>query len=98
VNVADEMDNAPSTSPYSTLVKTFRIVEEDGWNAARISWLLRFHLLKTSDRTKCLFGSVDEEVFCFIKERQRHSNIITCTNLDCTDKERNYSSTELRFL
>jgi hypothetical protein len=92
------MDDAPETSPYSTLVKTFRIAENEGWDAARISWLLKFNLLKTSDRTKCLFGSVDEQVFCFLKDQQLHSSTITCTNLDCTKKERNLLSTDIRLL
>ncbi|CAF5028058.1 unnamed protein product, partial [Rotaria sp. Silwood1] len=90
--------NAPETSSYSTLVKIFHLVEKEGWDAARISWLLNFHLLKPTDQQpKSLFGSADEQVFCFIKDNQRHSNTITCTNLQCTDKERNYSTTELRF-
>ena len=95
IDVADEFDTAPKTSPYSTLTNTFRLAEKEGWDAARISWLLTFNVLKTSERTKLLFGAVDEQVFCFIKNEQRHSTTITCTNLDCTDKERNYSTTEL---
>jgi hypothetical protein len=99
INIAAEFDNAPEKSPYSTLVKTFRLAETKGWDAARISWLLTFHLLKPTDQQpKSLFGSLDEQVFCFLKDYQRHSNTITCTNLHCTDKERNYISTDLRFL
>jgi len=48
-DVADEFINPRSTSPYTTLVKVFQIVEEEGWDAARISWLLTHHILKTSD-------------------------------------------------
>ncbi len=68
INIAGEFDEAPSTSSYSILVRIFRLVEKEGWDAACISWLLHFHLLKTTDRhPKSLFGSVDEQVFCFIK-------------------------------
>ncbi len=99
INIAVEFDSASEASPYSMLVKTFRLAENKGWDAARINWLLNFHLLKTTDRQhKSLFGSVDEQVFCFLKDYQRHSNTITCTNVHCTEKERNFSSTELRFL
>ncbi|CAF1533686.1 unnamed protein product [Adineta ricciae] len=93
--VCEEMNDALGTSPYATLVKTFRIVDKDGWDAARISWLLHFNLLKTSDRTKSLFGSVDEIVFCFLKNTQRHSTTITCTNPHCTQRKRVISSTEI---
>ncbi|CAF1135500.1 unnamed protein product [Adineta ricciae] len=95
INMRDETDNTLPSSPYSTLLSTFRIVEKEGWDAARISWLLKFNLLKTSDRTKSLFGSVDELVFCFLKNSQRHSTTITCTNPDCTKRKRVISSTEI---
>jgi hypothetical protein len=49
INVVDEFDNAPNTSLYSTLVEVFHIVEKDGWNSARIGWLLTHRILKTSD-------------------------------------------------
>jgi hypothetical protein len=90
---------APATSPYSTLVKVFSIVEKEGWDAARISWLLNFNILKSTDRQpKSLFGSVDNQVFCFIKDAQRYTRKITCSRLDCTERERNYLNTELDIL
>jgi hypothetical protein len=98
IEVADELDHAPKTSPYSTLVKVFQLVEKEGWDTARISWLLNFNLLKPTDRQpKSLFGSVDEQVFCFIKNQQRHSNKITCSRPDCKQRVRNYSTPELRI-
>ncbi|UJR12328.1 hypothetical protein I4U23_016505 [Adineta vaga] len=96
-NMRDEMENALPSSPYSILLSTFRIVEKEGWDAARISWLLKFNLLKTSDRAKSLFGSVDELVFCFLKNSQRHSTTITCTNPDCTNRKRVISASEIRL-
>jgi hypothetical protein len=98
INIADEFDNASDTSPYSTLVKIFHIVEKEGWDAARISWLLTHRILKTSDRKKSLFGSIDEQVFCFLKQAQRHSVKIECSRLQCKEKQRNYTTTELDLL
>ncbi|CAF3432704.1 unnamed protein product [Rotaria socialis] len=96
VSLAGELDDAPQSSPYSKLVETFKIVEKEGWDTARIYWLLTFNILKRSDRRlKSLFGSVDEQVFCFLKNEQRHSNKIICTRPDCKEKERFYSTTEL---
>ena len=82
-----------------TLVKTFNLVEKEEWDAARIYWSLTLNLLKKSDRqSKDLFGSVDEVVFSFVKNAQRHSNDIICSRSDCTEKQRNYVSIELDIL
>ncbi|CAF4565775.1 unnamed protein product, partial [Rotaria socialis] len=94
--VASEFDDAPASSPYSTLVKTFQLVEKDGWDTARIYWLLAFNILKQTDcKPKNLFGSLDERVFSFLKRQQQYSTTVTCSRLDCTDKERILSTTEL---
>ncbi|CAF1118318.1 unnamed protein product [Rotaria sordida] len=99
INLADEFDNAPESSPYSTLVKTFQLVEEKGWDTARIYWLLTYNILNPSDQQpKSLFGSIDEQVFSFIKQRQRYSSTITCSRPDCKDKQRDYLMTELSLL
>lgn len=98
-NIAGEFDSASVTSPYATLAKLFYIVEKEGWDAARIFWLLNFDILQVSDRQpKDIFGSLDERVFCFIKNEQRHSNDITCSRTECTERRREYSTTELRIL
>ncbi|CAF1491231.1 unnamed protein product [Adineta steineri] len=97
LNISEEFKDAPETSPYSTLVKTFEIVEKEGWDAARISWLLTFDLLKTSDRKKNLFGSVNEQVFCFVKYLQRYSIEIECTRPQCKRKTRIETTTELNI-
>ncbi len=98
INISEEMKNAPETSPYSRLVRTFRIVENEGWDAARISWLLTHRILKTSDREKSLFDSVDEQVFSFSKCAQRHSRSIEYSRLLCKERKRNYTTTEIDIL
>ncbi|CAF1408549.1 unnamed protein product [Rotaria magnacalcarata] len=94
--ISSELKEAAESSPYATLTKTFNIVEKEGWDAARIYWLLKCNILKTTGRlTRDLFGSVDELVFSFLKSRQRHSNEIICSRPDCTKKERKCTSTDL---
>jgi hypothetical protein len=98
-DVADESINPRSTSPYTTLVKVFQIVEEEGWDAARISWLLNYNLLKPIDRQPTnLFGALDEQVFRFMKSKQRYTDTTTCSRPDRINKERKFSSTELDLL
>lgn len=81
---------------------TFALVETEGWDAARIDWLKRHDQLQivqspglneviTSDN----YGSLDERVFCFIKELQRYSSSIKCTRPECEEKVRRVSNTEL---
>ncbi|CAF1401383.1 unnamed protein product [Rotaria magnacalcarata] len=94
--ISSELKEAADSSPYATLTKTFNIVEKEGWDAARIYWLLKCNILKTAGRlTRDLFGSVDELAFSFLKSRQRHSNEIICLRSDCPKKERKCTSTEL---
>lgn len=98
-DVSFEIKEAPASSSYATLVKTFNIVEKDGWDAARVYWLLNFKVLKTTEqKSKDLFGSVDELVFSFLKDRQRYSSDIICLRPDCIRKERKVTSTELDIL
>ncbi len=98
INIAVEFESAPNSSSYSTLVKIFRIVETEGWDAARIAWLLHFNLLKSTDRQPIsLFGSPDAQVFSFVKDEQRFSYTCSCTRPDCIQKERIFTSTELEI-
>jgi hypothetical protein len=99
VNIADKFNNDSEPSPYLTLVKTFDIVEKEGWDAARIYCLLAFNVLKISDpQTTSLFDYADEQVLSFIKNEQRHSYKVVCTRPDCITKERNFTTTELDIL
>lgn len=97
--ISSELKEAPELSPYTTLINTFNIAEKEGWDVARIYWLMECKILKTTDRLpKNMFGSVDELVFSFLKSQQRHSNEIICSRPDCPKKERKYASTELDIL
>jgi len=99
VQIAAEFDSAPSSSPYSTLVEVFRTVETDGWDAARIRWILYLNILRPTDKQPIsLFGSVDERVFSFIKDAQLYSRQTTCERVDCPRRQRNFTSTELDLL
>jgi hypothetical protein len=99
LDIAHEFDKAPVASPYAMLAETFDIVEKSSWNIARIHWLPKHGLLKTTDRQpKSSFGTVDESVFCFIKKQQCYTETIICMRPDYTQRERNYSSAELNIL
>lgn len=95
-DLAGELEEAPQSTPYSILFKTFKLVEEKGWDSARLFWLLKFNILKRSDRQlKSLFGSIHEEVFTFLKYQQQYSSKIICSRPDCKQKERSFSTNEI---
>ena len=99
VDIADKFNNAPGSSPYIILAKTFQIVEAENWDAARIYCLLEFGVLKKSDPpTINMFDYADEHVLAFIKNEQRHSYRVICTRADCVARERHFSTTELSIL
>ena len=98
-NVARHIQDTCTSSPYQILLHTFDLVQNEGWDAGRIHWLLKFNVLKQSDQApKDLFGSVDEYVFNFLKHEQRYTTKITCSRYGCTKKERYCSSTEIDIL
>lgn len=97
--ISSEFKEAPESSPYSTLVKTFNIVETEGWDAARIYWLINFNILKTNHgKSKDLYGSVDEVVCNFLKILQSYTTDIICSRSDCVQKQRKTTSAELCIL
>ena len=94
--VAEAIDVDDPKSPYSILRQTFQYVDTDGWDVARIYWLLTNKILKPSDRNmKNLFGSMDENVFRFVKEKQRYARTVLCTREECRRKKRIIENTEL---
>jgi hypothetical protein len=98
VNIAEEFHSAPETSGYSTLVNVFRTVEKEGWNAARLSWLHTNGILESFARKESLFGSIDEQVFRFLKREQLYSQQIVCSRVQCKKRKRNNTTTELHYL
>ena len=97
-NIASVLDSTPLTSPYSTLVKVFRIVETDGSDAARQSWLYAHGILEKFAQNENLFGSVDKQVFQLLKSERHYSYEIECLRAECKKKKRNHTSTELALL
>ncbi|CAF2981320.1 unnamed protein product [Rotaria sp. Silwood2] len=95
INIAGELNDAPETSGYSTLVKTFRTVEKEGWDAARLSWLHKHGILQHVAEKKSLFGSADKQVFRFLTCEQQHSSQIECSRVQCKKRRRNRTNTEL---
>ncbi|CAF4689009.1 unnamed protein product, partial [Rotaria sp. Silwood2] len=95
INIAGELNDAPETSAYSTLVKTFRTVEKEGWDAARLSWLHEHGILQHVAEKKSLFGSADKQVFRFLTREQQHSSQIECSRVQCKKRRRNRTNTEL---
>ena len=95
LDLADAFENAPLTSSYRTLLKVFQIVENEGWDIARLTWLHMNGILDKYAQNADLFGSVDSQVFRFIKEQQRYSYQTECFRHECKLKNRHSSSTEL---
>ncbi|CAF1504788.1 unnamed protein product [Adineta ricciae] len=95
LDLADIFEDAPSTSPYSSLARVFRIVDTEGWDIARLTWLYINGILDKFARKENLFGSIDAQVFHFIKEEQRYSYETVCSRPQCKLKNRHSSSTEL---
>ena len=94
----NEVNDGNRVSPYQTLLKTFQLVEEKGWDYARIFWLLKNNRLNVSNRKmKSMFGSVDANVFCFLKSQQRYYTKIVCTRPECKERERTVTTTELNI-
>ena len=97
-NIAAEFDSATETSVYSTLARTFQISDSDGWDASRIYWLKTLGILQSSNhKVISMFGSLDERVFRFVKSGQRHSSLIQCSRPNCKQRERQFSSIDLRI-
>ncbi|CAF2096636.1 unnamed protein product [Rotaria magnacalcarata] len=95
-DIEGEIDESPRSSQYSILAQTFKLANREGWDAARIYWLLNHNILKRTDRKeKSLFGAVDEQVFSFLREQQKYTGRITCSRSDCIKRVRQVSSTEL---
>ena len=98
-HIFDELKNQSIDSPFCSLLTVFLLVDKEGWNAARTHWISINNLIKNSTQNKIdMFSSVDQQVFDFIKEAQRHSSEIICSRHDCAEKIRKLSTTEISIL
>lgn len=96
VTFTQDILDAPGDSPCVLLRKTFDLVETEGWDIARIFWLLTNNRIKKSGRKiKNIFGSLDENVFRTIKRQQRYSFTKVCSRPECKQKKRTTINTEL---
>ena len=80
------------------LVKVFRIAETEGWDAARLSWLHTNGILEKFARKESLFGSIDDQVFRFLKREQHYYQRAECSRVQCKKRKRNFTTSELHLL
>jgi hypothetical protein len=79
------------------LVKVFRIAEREGWDAARLSWLHTNGILEQFARRESLFGSIDDQVFRFLKREQNYYQQAECSRVQCKKRKRNFTTAELHL-
>jgi hypothetical protein len=88
---------------YTILNKTMQLVDTNGWNIARLHWLKVNHQLRadndTTDSTTShyqdLFGTVDENVYQYLRAMQNHSFATECTAEDCPQRKQNRRSADI---
>lgn len=99
INIVEEFSTAPSHSSHAVLAETFRIVDSEGWDQARIHWLLHFNIINpTRRRTVNLFGMLKESTLQFLCEQQRYSSSAICSREDCLNHRETFTSTEIDLL
>jgi hypothetical protein len=70
------------------LLKTFNLVEEKGWDIARIYWISTHSTHPDRNNNKQhhdLFATADTNVFQYVRELQKHVVKSTCTAPDCPE-------------
>ncbi|CAF0763660.1 unnamed protein product [Didymodactylos carnosus] len=84
---------------YSNLRKTFQLVGSDGWDIARLYWLNIHKRLNSSvvnsNNQYNLFGTVDENVFGYVRTMQEYENSSNCLCEDCPRRTRTLISTDI---
>jgi hypothetical protein len=83
--------------PFQSLRKTFALVESDGWDEARLFWLINQGLLsRQQSNDHNVFGSVDRNALRFIKNPvQLYESKSVCSRQDCPTRERNTTNGDL---
>jgi hypothetical protein len=76
--------------PFLSLRKTFAYVESDGWDEARLYWLINQNLLThQQSNVHDVYGSVDAHGLRFIKNPlQLYKTKTVCSRQDCPTRER----------
>ncbi|CAF0860081.1 unnamed protein product [Didymodactylos carnosus] len=89
-----EIFDRNTLSIYSTLRKTFQLVETASWDIARLYWLITHNRLNKATSTNHsndfydIFGTVDENTYRFIRPIQKYSIISECSSPDCPRRQR----------
>ncbi|CAF2402731.1 unnamed protein product [Rotaria sp. Silwood2] len=83
--------------PFSSLRETFLLVESDGWDQARLQWLISHGLLNRKGvNTNDIYGSLDTNVIRFIKNPlQLHQAKTFCARHTCPQRERTIKTTDI---
>ena len=87
--------NSPN-EPFLSLRKTLSLAEADGWNEARLYWLISNGILDhQSHNDHTAYGSVDGNFLRFVKNPAHlHQNRSICSRQDCPTHERTISSAD----
>jgi len=98
-SIMHELIDKMSTEPYTSLRATFELVDSEGWDSARLYWLLVHKRLDPfSNSLQSMFGSMDQNVYQFIKGLQRYSVSSLCSRLECPERKKRGFCTELSTL
>lgn len=82
---------------YTTMRRTFQLVETDGWDSARLFWLLTHGLLKnkTQNGEYDLENTITEIVFRFVQSIQIFTITSMCSCAACPKQYRSTNSVDI---
>jgi hypothetical protein len=85
------------SEPFLSLRKTFELVESDGWDEARLYWLITHSLLgHQQSNIHNAYGSVDGNTLRCIKNPiQLYKSKSVCARQDCSTRERTIISCDV---
>ncbi len=89
-----------TTSCHSALRKLFKLVDNDGWNIARLYWLLSNNLLKTinDDGVFDVEHTLYENVLQFVRPMQMYNIKSKCSCSVCPKRIRESKSIDISLL
>ena len=95
--VANDIILNSINEPFLSLRKTFSFVDSDGWDEARLFWLISNGILgHQSYNDHNAYGSVDGNFLRFIKNpAQLHQHRSICSRWDCPTRERTIKSADI---
>jgi hypothetical protein len=88
----------PNILVCQQLKRTFDLVNNEGWDVARIYWI-SIHTNYPNPRKRAyhhdLYGTADTNVFQYVREIQRHAIKSACTSSDCPKSMRTNHSVDI---